>query len=555
MQDRPAGLVAEPDSLEADLVRRARERLGVRRLLDRDRLVQHLQHAVERAGRALHLLADVRERRNRLEERGQEPDEGDQRPQAHVPLDHQVAADPDDHELPEGDRDPDARLEERAEDDDAHDRAQQPSDRAAVGADRAPLQPEGLHDRLRGEVLLDVRGDLPVDRLHLEARPAQPREEQDVAHAEEWDDDEDERAQDRAQHDRGDRRGERSEDEQQPFGQHRRRRLLHRVQILREPRHQVADLGAPVEVVRKELEPLEHPLLQAEEHALVYDRGHVRAPHRQKRVHDEDREQDADEDPELADAAVRDDRVEQVLEAERDGDREGDREHHVDEDLDPAPLVRPHERSQVPEERAERGAEPGQLAQAREPELLQGAERPLVHGPGGLVAALGVVRLEEAAKRLRPVRLQEEADERNRHDRAGVGREHRDLGSLGELGANSLVRLLDGRRAAELAPGDPRDPVHEQRGLRRLQAEPAADEQAGEVVHDRRSGILGLDDAEKPLLFARPRHRRPLLDNSIRQIDLDGLAEPVRRRREQRLERRDRLLGVPQLGGRPPCGV
>ena len=206
VQDRPAGLVAEPDALEPDLVRRARERLGVRRLLDRDRLVQHLQHAVERAGRALHLLADVRERRDRLEERGQETDERDQRPQAHVPLDHEVAAHADDHELPEGDRDADARLEERAEDDDPHDRAQQPSDRAAVGADRAPLQPEGLHHRLRRQVLLDGRGDLPVDRLHLEARPAQPREEQDVAHAEERNDDEDERAQDRAEHDRGDPR-------------------------------------------------------------------------------------------------------------------------------------------------------------------------------------------------------------------------------------------------------------------------------------------------------------------------------------------------------------
>ena len=81
---RPARSRSDP--LEPDLVRHARQLLGVRRLLDRDRLVQHLQQRSIRARARAGPLADVRERRDRLEERRQQTDEGDQRAQGQWPL-------------------------------------------------------------------------------------------------------------------------------------------------------------------------------------------------------------------------------------------------------------------------------------------------------------------------------------------------------------------------------------------------------------------------------------------------------------------------------------
>ena len=153
------------------------------------------------------------------------------------------------------------------------------------------------------------------------------------------------------------------------------------------------------------------------------------------------------------------------------------------------------------------------------------------------------------------MRLQEEADERDRHDEARVGRKDRDLGSPASSARTaSSASSIDGALPS-LLPAIPAIPSTNSDAFAASGPNQRPTSKAGEVVHDRRAGVLGLHDAEEPFLRARPRDRRPLLHDRIRQIDLDGLAEPVLRRREQGLERRDRLFGVAQLGSRLPRGV
>ena len=207
---------------------------------------------------------------------------------------------------------------------------------------------------------------------------------------------------------------------------------------------------------------------------------------------------------EQAEAALGQDGVEEVLVGERDRDRVGHPDDHVAGDLEPPQPVRPDERHEVREQRGERGAQPGYLAQAREPELLEAGERALVGRGRRLVAPLRIPGGEELAQRAGPVDGDEPRDERRRDVGRRVAEDRRRPSAASSPRTSSSASATVGPASARAATRPP-IPSTSRAGAA---LEPPSHERARDRLRDRLGRRVGLDDAHDRARPPRPRPRR-----------------------------------------------
>ena len=158
VEGRPARAVRERDVLEDDLVAQHVELDRVGPVDDPRRLVEQLLDPAHRARRGLRVLRRLAELVDRLQHGRGEADRGEQRAQAQVALDDEVAAEAEDLDLGDGGHHPDACLQPRAGHHEAvggHEHAVQAD---AVGRERAVLAAVGLDEVVCGRRLLEHGG-------------------------------------------------------------------------------------------------------------------------------------------------------------------------------------------------------------------------------------------------------------------------------------------------------------------------------------------------------------------------------------------------------------
>ena len=270
-------------SSKTDLVGERRERRGAGLVLDDERLVEDLEHAVHRARRLRHGPPDAGERPDRLEEHRQHLEEHQEEADLELVVGDHVAADAEHHHLARRHRHRGARVERRPEDDEPADAPEESARPGPVLGERPLLEPEGLDRRVRGQALLRRGAELAVRGLRLVARLLEPLVQEEVADPEERhrrDRGEGEPGVDVEEHDRG---HDGLDDDVDGLAEDGLGCLANAVDVTRQPHHEVAEVRPRVVRVREVEQPPEDLVLELEQHLLAQHRPRVLAAQRDGR--------------------------------------------------------------------------------------------------------------------------------------------------------------------------------------------------------------------------------------------------------------------------------